>query len=95
MDREQGKFRNPYVGGVALGLVLLATYAIMGKGLGASGASFRAGVAVVRGTDIEVPGWRNRLLAASVRLVPTRTAAAIARHMLESPPSKAKKLTAA
>ncbi len=47
MGREQGKFWNPYVGGVALGLVLLATYAIMGKGLGASGASFRAGVAVV------------------------------------------------
>ncbi len=155
MDREQGKFWNPYVGGVALGLVLLATYAIMGKGLGASGASFRAGVAVVhavaprhaqsvpaiasaledgnpfddwlvfevlgvvvggfigamtsrrfgrevlkgptfeRGADLEVPGWHNRLLAASVRLVPTRTAAAIARHMLESPPSEAKKVIAA
>jgi short-subunit dehydrogenase len=47
MEREQGKFWNPYVGGVALGLVLLATYALMGRGLGASGASFRAGVAVV------------------------------------------------
>jgi len=51
--------------------------------------------ALERGTNLEVPGWRNRLLAASVRLVPTRTAAAIARHMLESPPSEAKKLTAA
>jgi len=47
MDRTQAKFWNPYAGGVALGLVLLATYAIMGKGLGASGASFRAGVAIV------------------------------------------------
>src|SRR6266511_3853054 len=47
MERDQAKFWNPYAGGVALGLVLLATYAIMGKGLGASGASFRAGVAVV------------------------------------------------
>jgi len=51
--------------------------------------------ALERGADLEVPGWRNRLLAASVRLVPTRTAAAIARHMLESPPSEAKKVIAA
>ncbi|HET9555127.1 MAG TPA: YeeE/YedE thiosulfate transporter family protein [Anaeromyxobacteraceae bacterium] len=47
MERSQVRFWNPYVGGVALGLVLLATYALMGRGLGASGASFRAGVAVV------------------------------------------------
>jgi len=47
MERTQAKFWNPYAGGVALGLVLLATYAMMGKGLGASGASFRAGVAIV------------------------------------------------
>ena len=51
--------------------------------------------ALERGADLEVPGWRNRLLAASVRLVPTRTAAAIARHMLESPPSEPKKVIAA
>jgi uncharacterized membrane protein YedE/YeeE len=36
---------NPYVAGVALGLVLLATYVAMGHGLGASSASFRLGVA--------------------------------------------------
>ncbi len=47
--------------------------------------------ALERGASLEVPGWRNRLLAASVRLVPTRTAAAIARYMLASPPSEAKK----
>ncbi len=47
MERDPNRFWNPYVGGIALGLVLLATYAIMGKGLGASGASFRAGVAIV------------------------------------------------
>ncbi len=29
---------NPYVAGVGLGLVLLATYVLMGRGLGASGA---------------------------------------------------------
>lgn len=47
--------------------------------------------ALERGANLEVPGWRNRLLAASVRLVPTRTAAAMARYMLASPPSEAKK----
>ncbi|HET9555128.1 MAG TPA: SDR family NAD(P)-dependent oxidoreductase [Anaeromyxobacteraceae bacterium] len=55
-----------------------------------------AGLAALeQGTSLEVPGWRNRLLAASVRLVPARTAAAMARHMLESPPSEARKLTTA
>lgn len=55
-----------------------------------SGRVAAAGLsALERGADLEVPGWRNRLLAASVRLVSTRTAAAIARHMLESPASKA------
>jgi short-subunit dehydrogenase len=43
--------------------------------------------ALERGVDLEVPGWRSRLLAASVRLVPSRTAARIARRMLESPPA--------
>jgi hypothetical protein len=47
MERNPDKFWNPYLGGVALGLVLLATYLIMGNGLGASGASFRVGVAAV------------------------------------------------
>jgi hypothetical protein len=47
MTRDPTKFWNPYVAGVALGLVLLATFVVMGNGLGASGASLRAGVAVV------------------------------------------------
>jgi uncharacterized membrane protein YedE/YeeE len=47
MQRDPSKFWNPYVGGVALGLVLLATFLVMGNGLGASGASFRFGVAAV------------------------------------------------
>jgi hypothetical protein len=47
MDRNPDKFWNPYVGGVLLGLVLLSSYVVMGKGLGASGASFRAGVAAL------------------------------------------------
>jgi uncharacterized membrane protein YedE/YeeE len=37
---------NPYLAGVGLGLVLLASFVIMGRGLGASGA-FKAGVAWV------------------------------------------------
>jgi short-subunit dehydrogenase len=61
-----------------------------------SAAVAEAGVAALeQGTSLAVPGWRNRLLAASVRLVPARTAAAMARHMLESPPSEARKLTTA
>ena len=44
MERDPNRFWNPYVAGVALGAVLLATYLLMGKGLGASGANFRAGV---------------------------------------------------
>ena len=40
------KFCNPYLAGVALGLVLLTSFLVMGKGLGASGAANRFGVAV-------------------------------------------------
>jgi len=32
------RYANPYVAGVALGLVLLTTFAVMGHGIGASGA---------------------------------------------------------
>ncbi|MCG3157392.1 MAG: hypothetical protein DKINENOH_04024 [bacterium] len=35
------KYWSPYVAGVVLGLVLLATFVIMGRGLGASGALMR------------------------------------------------------
>jgi len=44
MQRDPNRFWNPYVGGVALGLVLLTAFLVMGKGLGASGATFRTGV---------------------------------------------------
>lgn len=46
MKAEQ-KFANPYLMGVALGIVLLSSFLIMGKGLGASGAANRLGVAGV------------------------------------------------
>ena len=44
--RDPARFWNPYLAGVALGLVLLASFVVMGNGLGASGASLRFGVAV-------------------------------------------------
>jgi len=43
MERSE-RFWNPYLAGIALGLVLLSTFLIMGKGLGASGAANRIGV---------------------------------------------------
>ncbi len=46
MDTEQ-KFWNPYLAGLALGLVLLASFLLLGKGLGASGAAYHAGVAAL------------------------------------------------
>jgi hypothetical protein len=42
--KAEDKFANPYLAGVALGLVLLAAFLIMGNGLGASGAANRLGV---------------------------------------------------
>ena len=39
-------FWNPYIAGVALGLVLLASFVIMGFGLGSSGAVTRFGVGI-------------------------------------------------
>jgi hypothetical protein len=41
---EAKKFWNPYVAGVALGLVLLASFLLLGRGLGASGAANRLGI---------------------------------------------------
>ncbi len=38
MTRERKAYSNPYLTGVGLGLVLLAAYVVMGRGLGASGA---------------------------------------------------------
>jgi hypothetical protein len=41
---EARPFWNPYVAGVALGLVLLGSFLVMGHGLGASGASNRLAI---------------------------------------------------
>jgi uncharacterized membrane protein YedE/YeeE len=48
MPRDPNRFWNPYLAGVALGLVLLSAFLVMGKPLGASGASLRAGVAALQ-----------------------------------------------
>jgi uncharacterized protein len=48
------RYTDPYVAGVGIGLVLLAAYAIAGRGLGASGAFasvVASGMAVVGGTE--------------------------------------------
>jgi hypothetical protein len=45
MERSE-RFWNPYLAGMALGLVLLTTFLVMGRGLGASGAANRLSIAV-------------------------------------------------
>ncbi|MGB2868700.1 MAG: YeeE/YedE thiosulfate transporter family protein [Bacteroidota bacterium] len=45
MNRPSSPYMNPYHAGIGLGLVLLAAFVIMGRGLGASGA-FTSVVAV-------------------------------------------------
>jgi len=63
MQPNPTRFWNPYLAGAALGLVLLSSYVVMGKGLGASGASFRLGVAAVEavapGHVAVAPGLRG------------------------------------
>lgn len=44
----KGKYMNPYLGGVLLGLVLIVAFWISGRGLGASGAAKSAMVAGVK-----------------------------------------------
>ena len=72
MLRKSDRFWNPYAGGVALGLVLLATLAVMGKGLGASSAGLRAGVWAVRAVAPE-----------HVANVPAMAAVSASRHPLD------------
>lgn len=47
MESKEQKFVNPYLAGVLLGLVLLASFLVMGRGLGASGAVYRVGVSLL------------------------------------------------
>jgi hypothetical protein len=52
MTRQPQPYWNPYLAGFALGLVLLATFVIMGRGLGVSGA---VTTAVVAGANAVAP----------------------------------------
>ena len=56
MDRSE-KFWNPYLAGIALGVVLLTTFLIMGKGLGASGAATRIGNFAATGDVSVLDDW--------------------------------------
>lgn len=47
MENKPKPFMNPYLAGFLLGLVLLSSFVITGRGLGASGAAKDAAVAVV------------------------------------------------
>ena len=46
-SKQERPLWNPYVAGVALGLVLLASFVVLGFGLGASGASNRLGILAI------------------------------------------------
>ena len=46
-DRAVRAYANPYVAGVGLGLVLLAAFVVMGRGLGATGAFANAAAEIV------------------------------------------------
>ncbi len=54
MNQENEKYWSPYLAGVVLGLVLLATFVVMGRGLGASGAMMRTVTYVV---DLVSPAY--------------------------------------
>jgi len=47
MEDRSLRFWNPYLAGIALGLVLLGSLVITGHGLGSSGAAHRLGVAAL------------------------------------------------
>lgn len=47
MQNKEEKYWSPYLAGFVLGLVLLATFVVMGRGLGASGALMRSVTYVV------------------------------------------------
>lgn len=53
MDKQKIKHMNPYLAGFFLGLVLLASFYLAGRGLGASGALKSVVVSVVNGISPE------------------------------------------
>ena len=61
MERSQ-RFWNPYLAGIALGIVLLLSFLVAGKGLGASGAAYHLGVAGLETVALSGGVFQNRLL---------------------------------
>ncbi|MGZ5432970.1 MAG: YeeE/YedE thiosulfate transporter family protein [Thermoanaerobaculia bacterium] len=51
------RYSDPYLAGVALGLVLLAAFVLAGRGLGASGAFTRAAAALVPMETTDGDSW--------------------------------------
>jgi len=63
-------FWNPYIAGIALGLVLLVTFYLMGTGLGASGAVARTAAVIAHGISpqfVETNGYFKGFYGAGVR----------------------------
>jgi uncharacterized membrane protein YedE/YeeE len=58
---QQRPYADPYLAGVALGLVLLASFVIAGRGLGASGAFATAAATTVRGVAPDVAAQNDFL----------------------------------
>lgn len=52
INDKPSKYMNPYLAGIGLGLVLLASFVIMGRGLGASGAF---STLIAAGTSVVAP----------------------------------------
>ena len=57
MTGYRAGYSDPYVAGVALGLVLLAAFVLAGRGLGASGAFTRAAAALVPMETTDGDSW--------------------------------------
>ena len=74
--REPVPYMNPYVAGVGLGLVLLAAFVVMGRGLGASGAfaSSSASIASVARANLS---RRSPVITATGAAAPILTKARI------------------
>ena len=54
---DRDRFWNPYLAGIALGLVLLTSFLVMERGLGASGAATRVGQFLTGGGAQVLDDW--------------------------------------